>query len=78
MKTESNPKVLHLLLLSQIVFRYELGDGKQGTIALDDISFSKECVFDADNNQLPDPPPTSTPPTTAVTPCQVRQYVSDR
>ncbi|XP_034743360.1 MAM and LDL-receptor class A domain-containing protein 1 [Etheostoma cragini] len=30
---------------SQIVFRYERGDGQRRLVALDDISFSKECLF---------------------------------
>ncbi|XP_071348966.1 MAM and LDL-receptor class A domain-containing protein 2 isoform X2 [Trachinotus anak] len=53
---------------SKIVFRYEHGDGHRGLVALDDISFSKECVFDPDNNKLPDISPTSTQPTTPNTP----------
>ncbi|XP_044077011.1 MAM and LDL-receptor class A domain-containing protein 1 isoform X2 [Siniperca chuatsi] len=51
---------------SKIVFRYERGDGRRGLVALDDISFSRECVFDPDNNKLPSP--TSAPPTSSNTP----------
>lgn len=55
------------VFLSQIVFRYERGDGPTGLVALDDISFSRECVFDPDNNKLPDTT-TSAPPTSSNTP----------
>ncbi|KAM9349890.1 apical endosomal glycoprotein [Symphorus nematophorus] len=48
---------------SKIVFRYEQGHGSRGLAALDDISFSRECVFDPDNSKLPDTSPTSAPPT---------------
>ncbi|XP_038573588.1 MAM and LDL-receptor class A domain-containing protein 1 [Micropterus salmoides] len=55
---------------SKIVFRYERGDGRRGLVALDDISFSRECVFDPDNNILPTsaPPTSSNTPTSAATP----------
>ncbi|XP_067330349.1 MAM and LDL-receptor class A domain-containing protein 2 [Channa argus] len=53
---------------SKIVFRYEHGDGRRGLVALDDISFSKECAFDPDNNELPDTSPTSAVPTSSNTP----------
>lgn len=53
---------------SQIVFRYVHGDGHRGLVALDDISFSKECVFDPENNELPDPSPTSVTPTSPTSP----------
>lgn len=53
---------------SQIVFRYERGVGPRGLVALDGISFSRECVFDPDNNKLPDISPTSAPPTSSNTP----------
>ncbi|XP_039999701.1 MAM and LDL-receptor class A domain-containing protein 1 [Xiphias gladius] len=53
---------------SKIVFRYEHGDGRRGLVALDDVSFNKECVFDPDNNELPDTSPTSNPPTAPATP----------
>ncbi|XP_034411292.1 MAM and LDL-receptor class A domain-containing protein 2 [Cyclopterus lumpus] len=39
---------------SKIVFRYERGDGLRGLVALDDISFSRECLFDPENNKLPE------------------------
>ncbi|XP_069366962.1 MAM and LDL-receptor class A domain-containing protein 2 [Paralichthys olivaceus] len=62
---------------SKIVFRYEHGNGSRGQVALDDLSFSKECKFDPDNNKLPDTSPTSTPSTTfkttstaPINPCQ--------
>ncbi|XP_074507832.1 MAM and LDL-receptor class A domain-containing protein 1 [Sebastes fasciatus] len=51
---------------SKFVFRYERGDGRRGLVALDDISFSGECLFDPDNSKLPDP--TSAPPTSSNTP----------
>uniref|UniRef100_A0A8C4IGG5 MAM domain-containing protein n=1 Tax=Dicentrarchus labrax TaxID=13489 RepID=A0A8C4IGG5_DICLA len=53
---------------SKIVFRYERGEGHRGLVALDDISFSRECVFDPDNNKLPDTSPTSVPLTSSNTP----------
>lgn len=53
---------------SKIVFSYELGDRPRGLIALDDISFSKECVVDPHNTELPDTSPTSEPPTSPGTP----------
>ncbi|AWP03839.1 putative apical endosomal glycoprotein-like [Scophthalmus maximus] len=53
---------------SKIVFSYEHGNSRRGLVALDDISFSKECVFDPDDNRLPDTSPTSSPPTTSNTP----------
>ncbi|KAK2822608.1 hypothetical protein Q5P01_022673 [Channa striata] len=53
---------------SKIVFQYEHGDGGRGLVALDDVSFSKECAFDRDNNDLPDTSPTSAPPTSSNTP----------
>ncbi|XP_058498690.1 MAM and LDL-receptor class A domain-containing protein 2 isoform X1 [Solea solea] len=62
---------------SKIVFRYEHGDARRGLVAVDDISFSKECEFDPENNKLPDTVPTSLPSTsfattstTQVKPCQ--------
>ncbi|XP_061588557.1 MAM and LDL-receptor class A domain-containing protein 2 [Cololabis saira] len=59
---------------SKIVFRYELGDAPRGLVALDDISFSKECVFDPDNNDLPDTPPTPAPTSPPVNPCQDDEF----
>ncbi|XP_059201290.1 MAM and LDL-receptor class A domain-containing protein 1-like [Centropristis striata] len=56
------------LVSSKIVFRYERDDGHRGLVALDDISFSRECVFDPENNKLPDTSPTSAPPTTPTFP----------
>lgn len=53
---------------SKIVFRYERADGPRGLVALDDISFSRECIFDPDNNKLPDTSSTSAPPTSSNTP----------
>ncbi|XP_034558606.1 MAM and LDL-receptor class A domain-containing protein 2 [Notolabrus celidotus] len=48
---------------SKIVHRYERVEDRRGLVALDDISFSRECLFDPDNNKLPDTSPTSAPPT---------------
>uniref|UniRef100_A0AAQ5YK66 MAM domain-containing protein n=1 Tax=Amphiprion ocellaris TaxID=80972 RepID=A0AAQ5YK66_AMPOC len=60
---------------SKIVFRYELGEGRRGLVALDGISFSKECKFDPDNNKLPDTSPTSVPPTSpSINPCQDGEF----
>nr|XP_023010426.2 MAM and LDL-receptor class A domain-containing protein 1 [Maylandia zebra] len=53
---------------SKIVFRYELGDGLRGLVALDDVSFSRDCVFDPNNSELPDLSSTSAPPSTSNTP----------
>ncbi|KAF7222228.1 MAM and LDL-receptor class A domain-containing protein 1-like [Nothobranchius furzeri] len=53
---------------SKIVFRYELGEAPRGLVALDDVSFSRECVFDPENSELPDTTPTSAPPTPSSTP----------
>ncbi|KAM3603666.1 uncharacterized protein V6R79_000320 [Siganus canaliculatus] len=53
---------------SKIVFRYEHGDGPRGLAALDDISFSRECLFDPDNNDLPGTIPTSPPATSSPSP----------
>ncbi|XP_039670520.1 MAM and LDL-receptor class A domain-containing protein 1 [Perca fluviatilis] len=53
---------------SQIVFRYKRGDGQRGLVALDDISFSKECLFDPENTKLPNTSTTSAPPTSSNTP----------
>lgn len=61
---------------AQIVFRYERGDGLGGLVALDDVSFSRECLFDPDNNKLPDPSTTSAPPTSATAPCQVNVFTT--
>ncbi|XP_042353411.1 MAM and LDL-receptor class A domain-containing protein 1-like [Plectropomus leopardus] len=52
---------------SKIVFRYERGDGLRGLVALDDISFSRECVFDPENSKLPDTSSTAAPPTSSNT-----------
>lgn len=52
----------------KIVFRYERSDGHRGLVALDDVSFSKECVFDPANSELPDTWPTSVPPTSPTSP----------
>ncbi|XP_034039515.1 MAM and LDL-receptor class A domain-containing protein 1-like isoform X2 [Thalassophryne amazonica] len=52
---------------SKIVFCYEHGLGHRGLVALDDISFSKECVFDPQNSELPDISSTSAPHTSPTT-----------
>ena len=59
---------MQFCFLPQIVFRYERTDGPRGLVAVDDISFSQECVFDPDNNKLPDMSSTSAPPTSSNTP----------
>ncbi|XP_037131957.1 MAM and LDL-receptor class A domain-containing protein 1 isoform X1 [Syngnathus acus] len=64
----------------KIVFRYERGARDRGHVALDDVSFSKECALDPDNSPLPDTSPTSASPTTSVTssapigPCQDNEF----
>ncbi|XP_072220292.1 MAM and LDL-receptor class A domain-containing protein 1 [Leuresthes tenuis] len=60
---------------SKFVFRYELGEAHMGLVAVDDISFSRECLFDPDNSKLPNTSPTSVPPTPSastapINPCQ--------
>ncbi|KAM4729149.1 apical endosomal glycoprotein [Anableps anableps] len=55
-------------VISKIAFRYELGATQRGLVALDDISFSKECIFDPDNSKLPETLPTSSPHTSSNTP----------
>ncbi|KAM7379552.1 hypothetical protein PAMP_005098 [Pampus punctatissimus] len=55
-------------VICKIVFRYERIDGYRGLVALDAVSFSKECVFDPANSKLPDTLPTSAPPTSSHAP----------
>ncbi|CAJ1072730.1 MAM and LDL-receptor class A domain-containing protein 2 [Xyrichtys novacula] len=68
-------------VISKIVFRYERGDDPRGLVALDDISFSRDCLFDPDNNKLPEisstsaPATSSNPPTSPpVNPCQDDEF----
>ncbi|XP_015227028.1 PREDICTED: MAM and LDL-receptor class A domain-containing protein 1-like [Cyprinodon variegatus] len=68
-------------VISKVAFRYELGASQRGLVALDDISFSKECIFDPENGKLPETLPTSSPhtslntaTTTAVKPCQDNEF----
>ncbi|XP_041658947.1 MAM and LDL-receptor class A domain-containing protein 1 [Cheilinus undulatus] len=53
---------------SKVVFRYERVDDQRGLVALDDISFSRECLFDPENNELPETSPTPAPATSPHTP----------
>ncbi|XP_076003138.1 apical endosomal glycoprotein [Genypterus blacodes] len=53
---------------SKLVFSYERGPEHRGLVALDDVSFSSQCVFDPDNQELPATPPTSAPTTPTVKP----------
>ncbi|XP_077471884.1 MAM and LDL-receptor class A domain-containing protein 1 isoform X3 [Stigmatopora argus] len=55
----------------KIVFRFEKGAGDSGHVALDDVSFSKECTFDPDNSPLPDSAPPTTPP---PNPCKETEF----
>ncbi|KAG7228996.1 hypothetical protein INR49_013229 [Caranx melampygus] len=57
-------------------FRYEHGEGPRGLVALDDISFSKECVFDPEISPTTTTPPssTNTPLTTPTNPCQENEF----
>uniref|UniRef100_H3CEL5 MAM domain-containing protein n=1 Tax=Tetraodon nigroviridis TaxID=99883 RepID=H3CEL5_TETNG len=48
----------------RVVFRYKSGHGHKGLVAVDDISFSRECIFDPKNGNLPDTLPTSGPGST--------------
>ncbi|MED6241113.1 hypothetical protein ATANTOWER_028659 [Ataeniobius toweri] len=68
-------------IISKIAFRYEIGATQRGLVALDDISFSKECIFDPENSKLPETLPTSSPHTssntpsaTTVNPCQDNEF----
>ncbi|XP_014854147.1 PREDICTED: MAM and LDL-receptor class A domain-containing protein 2-like [Poecilia mexicana] len=70
-------------VISKIAFRYELGDTERGLVALDDISFSRECNFDPENSKLPETLPTSSPHTPPVTttpmnPCQDNEFFCRR
>ncbi|TNM98369.1 hypothetical protein fugu_014615 [Takifugu bimaculatus] len=60
---------------SKIVFRYERGHGHRGLVALDDISFSRECVFKTSPTSSPsttsNAPSTTTSPTH---PCQENEF----
>ncbi|XP_019751859.1 MAM and LDL-receptor class A domain-containing protein 2 [Hippocampus comes] len=64
----------------KIVFRYERGTGDGAHVALDDVSFSKECAFDPHDGPLPNTSPTSAPPTAPATssappdPCQDGEF----
>ncbi|KAL0966606.1 hypothetical protein UPYG_G00297350 [Umbra pygmaea] len=60
---------LSSLVNSKVMFQYERGDYHSGLAAVDDVSFSKECVHDPGNSQLPETTPTSSvPPITETTP----------
>ncbi|XP_053484115.1 MAM and LDL-receptor class A domain-containing protein 2 isoform X3 [Ictalurus furcatus] len=57
------------LVNGKIVFQFD-GSGKnhEEYIAVDDVSFSPNCVHDPDNSQLPVSPPTAPPTVTPTTP----------
>ncbi|KAK3546332.1 hypothetical protein QTP70_025671, partial [Hemibagrus guttatus] len=57
------------VLKAKIVFRYD-GSGKsyEEYIAVDDVTFSPNCVQDPENSQLPISPPTAPPTVTQSTP----------
>lgn len=63
---------------TQIVFKYKRDHGHRGLVALDDISFSRECIFDPNNSKLPDISPTSGPTTGPDNPCQVIRHVQNK
>lgn len=73
MSRKKNNCFFFLYTSSQIVFRYEHGEGPRGLVALDDISFSKQCVFDPEISPTTATPPssTNTPLTTPTNPCRV-------
>ncbi|XP_031666604.1 MAM and LDL-receptor class A domain-containing protein 2 [Oncorhynchus kisutch] len=60
--------ILFIPVNSKIVFQYKRGDNHIGLVAVDDVSFFKECVHDPNNSQLPVNPPSSVPPTNPATP----------
>ncbi|XP_035993676.1 MAM and LDL-receptor class A domain-containing protein 1 [Fundulus heteroclitus] len=55
-------------VISKIAFRYELQGAQRGIVALDDVTFSKECIFDPENSKLPETSPTHSPHTSSNTP----------
>ncbi|XP_034159304.2 MAM and LDL-receptor class A domain-containing protein 1 isoform X1 [Pangasianodon hypophthalmus] len=61
--------IFSALVKAKIVFQFD-GNGKsqEEYIAVDDVSFSPNCVHDPDNSQLPVLPPTAPPTVTPTTP----------
>ncbi|MBN3307353.1 MLRP2 protein, partial [Amia calva] len=57
-------------VISKVVFEYIRGEGLGGWAALDDISFSLQCLHDPDNGQLPPAPLPTAPPSTTPSPCR--------
>ncbi|MCJ8731789.1 hypothetical protein PDJAM_G00203590 [Pangasius djambal] len=57
------------LVKAKIVFQFDgSGESQEEYIAVDDVSFSPNCVHDPDNSQLPVSPPTALPTVTPTTP----------
>ncbi|KAM4557404.1 apical endosomal glycoprotein [Fundulus diaphanus] len=70
-------------VISKIAFRYELQGAQRGIVALDDVTFSKECIFDPENSKLPETSPTHSPHTSSnapslttapMNPCQDNEF----
>ncbi|KAK1172074.1 MAM and LDL-receptor class A domain-containing protein 2-like isoform X2 [Acipenser oxyrinchus oxyrinchus] len=59
---------------AKIVLEYTYGSGNGGQAAVDDISFSDQCVHDNENSILPPSPPPTAGPSTTPSPCQVDQF----
>ncbi|XP_028297170.1 MAM and LDL-receptor class A domain-containing protein 2 isoform X2 [Gouania willdenowi] len=66
---------------SKIVFSYEVGKDPRGLVAVDGVSFSRECRSDPTNSHLPETSPTSAPATSLlptstapVNPCQNEEF----
>ncbi|XP_018613321.1 MAM and LDL-receptor class A domain-containing protein 2 isoform X2 [Scleropages formosus] len=61
---------------SKVVLRYERGVGIGGDVAVDDVSFSSQCIHDPENSSLPQPPSPSTLPSPqpSVTPCKAEEF----
>uniref|UniRef100_A0AAY5KAR3 MAM domain-containing protein n=2 Tax=Esox lucius TaxID=8010 RepID=A0AAY5KAR3_ESOLU len=60
--------ILSSTVNSKVVFQYERGEEPKRLVAVDDVSFSKQCVHDLSNSQLPIKPSSSVAPTTLATP----------
>ncbi|KAI5627922.1 MAM and LDL-receptor class A domain-containing protein 1 [Silurus asotus] len=69
------------LAKAKIVFQFDgSGRSQEEYIAVDDVSFSPNCIIDPDNSQLPITPPTATPtvtgtiPTPTENPCREDEF----
>ncbi|KAJ8011341.1 hypothetical protein DPEC_G00057130 [Dallia pectoralis] len=53
---------------SKVMFQYVRGDENKRLVAVDDVSFSRQCVHDPSNSQLPIHPSSSVSPSTPAPP----------